>query len=284
LNRFSGLPRAFTLVELLTLIAVITLLVLIAAPAVCKTKPNGRAMQCLSNHRRLIAAWQMYTDDNHGRLVTALHGGCATEAGNCAPYTPNWASGWLDWGTSPDNTNTALFLAERSAKLARYVNGSANIYRCPADTFVSPVQAALGWSHRVRSYSGDIYVGEGNAEEGPIDYLYSHIRKVADFLYPTPADAVVFLEEHPDSINDTGFFPPHPLVWIDLPATFHNGACTFSMADGHAEVRKWRASLTSPQAQRVLYTGGLPAITYFHPDADVHWVSYHSPRNVSTSY
>ena len=48
------------------------------------------------------------------------------------------------------------------------------------------------------------------------------------------------LDEHPDSINDA-FFVTDPNVnnWQDIPASYHNGACGFSFADGHAEVHKW---------------------------------------------
>src|SRR5437016_1633630 len=62
LNRSPSLPSAFTLIELLALLALLALIVCVAAPGLSKTKPNGRAMQCLSNQRRLIAAWQMYMD------------------------------------------------------------------------------------------------------------------------------------------------------------------------------------------------------------------------------
>jgi prepilin-type processing-associated H-X9-DG protein len=27
--------------------------------------------------------------------------------------------------------------------------------------------------------------------------------------------------------------------WGNMPANYHNGACGFSFADGHAEIRKW---------------------------------------------
>jgi prepilin-type processing-associated H-X9-DG protein len=53
----------------------------------------------------------------------------------------------------------------------------------------------------------------------------------------------VTLDEHPDSIND-GFFtvPIDPGWWGDIPASYHNGACGFSFADGHAEIHKWKSA------------------------------------------
>ena len=39
------------------------------------------------------------------------------------------------------------------------------------------------------------------------------------------------------SIND-GYFVNNPAqnTWQDIPASYHNGACGFSFADGHAEL------------------------------------------------
>jgi len=57
------------------------------------------------------------------------------------------------------------------------------------------------------------------------------------------------LDEHPDSIND-GFLQtdPHtdisqwnPATWNDLPATYHDGACGFSFADGHSDIHKFKS-------------------------------------------
>jgi prepilin-type processing-associated H-X9-DG protein len=67
-------------------------------------------------------------------------------------------------------------------------------------------------------------------------------RKTAEIIRPAPAQAFVFLDEHPESIDD-GYF----LVWLDKknewgnqPANYHNGAGGLSFADGHSEIRKWR--------------------------------------------
>ena len=63
-----------------------------------------------------------------------------------------------------------------------------------------------------------------------------------------------------------------------MPATYHNGACGFSFADGHSEIHKWRHSLAKPRARAVLFTNGadMPALLNPQPgDADIHWLSYH---------
>ena len=67
---------------------------------------------------------------------------------------------------------------------------------------------------------------------------YQQFLKESDFKYP--ANIFVFLDEHPDSIND-GYFlnKPDDWRWYDLPAAYHNGGGSFSFADGHAEHWKW---------------------------------------------
>jgi hypothetical protein len=64
---------------------------------------------------------------------------------------------------------------------------------------------------------------------------------------PQPANIYVFLDEHPDSIND-GYFdtgtqgsPADPTAWdgSDTPASYHNSAGGFSFSDAHSEIHKW---------------------------------------------
>jgi prepilin-type processing-associated H-X9-DG protein len=67
-------------------------------------------------------------------------------------------------------------------------------------------------------------------------------QKSSAIRRPSPSQAFVFLDEHPDSIDDGYFLVilDQKEVWGNLPANYHNGACGFSFADGHAEIRKWK--------------------------------------------
>lgn len=62
--------------------------------------------------------------------------------------------------------------------------------------------------------------------------------------WPSPSDLWVFMDEHPDSIND-GLFDfamptsPSDTHYVDMPASYHDDACAFAFADGHAELHKW---------------------------------------------
>jgi prepilin-type processing-associated H-X9-DG protein len=72
-----------------------------------------------------------------------------------------------------------------------------------------------------------------------------------------------------------------------MPATYHNGACGFSFADGHAEIHKWRASLSSPRGLAVKFTNGADMPALLAPkagDADISWMNFHGGRNTPATF
>ncbi|MCK4887584.1 MAG: type II secretion system protein [Planctomycetes bacterium] len=56
--------RAFTLVELLVVISIISLLMAILMPTLSKVRRQSRAVKCLVNLHQWGLIWQMYTQDN----------------------------------------------------------------------------------------------------------------------------------------------------------------------------------------------------------------------------
>jgi len=279
--------KAFTLIELLVVIAIIAILAAMLLPALSKAKTKAQGILCMNNTKQIMLGWHMYTGDNNERIVQSYHGGSAAGGSIVLtdPKSAPWIVGWLDWTASPDNTNVQFLTDDKWAKIGRYVGKNKGVFKCPADIYVSAAQRSRGWSERVRSISGNIGIGEGNAEGGPFDALYKHIKKTSDFQFPGPADTWVFLDEHPSSINDAGFFNPGRSAWIDQPASYHNGAGGFSFADGHSETHKWVASLATPQAKRVDLTQNIvTATTVFANDKDISWMSYHGGRKTANSY
>ncbi len=65
--------QAFTLVELLTIIAIISMLVGLLFPALSQARERGRRINCLSNLRQLSIAMNLYADDNKGRLPAPFY-------------------------------------------------------------------------------------------------------------------------------------------------------------------------------------------------------------------
>ncbi len=280
-------PPAFTLIELLVVVAIIAILAAMLLPALTKARQKAQGVSCMSNHNQIIKAWHMYLDDNRDILVQSVSG-VDTMGGTYAvqhqltpPVYAGWCQGWLDWTTSADNTNVLFLSADVYSKLGVYLARNYGVYKCPADNFVSPAQVSAGYRSRARSISGNIGVGDGSAEIGPFNAIYRHIKRAGDFIYPAPAENWVYTDEQPDSINDAGLYnPDSPTAWTDVPATYHNGACGFSFADGHSEIHKWRASLSTPAARGVSYTDtDIAAILPVRAnDPDLGWMVYHAGR------
>ena len=92
---------------------------------------------------------------------------------------------------------------------------------------------------------------------------------MTDIKDPIPSKLWVFVDEHPDSINDgwTIMNPTDLDNWTDLPASYHNGACGFGFADGHAEIKRWLEQSTKAP---VLMVGrnGFPA----PQSRDIKWI------------
>ncbi len=287
-SRLSREPRyyagAFTLIELLVVIAIIAILAGLLLPALAKAKTKAQGIMCMNNTRQIMIAWHMYALDNNDRLVMSFHGGEAmggTAANN--PKNAPWVEGWLTWDLMQDNTNVLYLIDPKYSKLAQYFGNSKNVYKCPADHFLSQTQRRKGWTDRVRSISGNIGIGDGNAETGPFDPIYKHIKIASEFAFPGPSETWVYLDEHPDSINDAGFFNPYVSQIIDQPATYHNGAAGFAFADGHSEIHKWKQSLAQASAQKVKFVNSISAPAKAG-DQDIHWLSYRGGRKSEKSF
>ena len=269
----SSCKKGFTLIELLVVIAIIAILAAMLLPVLSRSKCRAQGISCMSNTRQMMAADHMYISDNNDRFPGALHGGRAQSPVADNPTGP-WVVGWLDWSLSPDNTNILYLIDRRYSKLATYFGNNRNVFKCPADRYLHSSQRNRGWTERVRSVSGNIVIGEGNAEAGPMDSAYLHVKKTSDLRIPGPADSWVFVDEHPDSINDAGLFSPYLSEWIDLPASYHCGSCGFAFADGHSEIHKWKVATTA-QPIRLIDLGHIPVTAN---DPDIQWMRYHTPR------
>ncbi len=236
-------PRGFTLIELLVVIAIIAILAAMLLPALGKAKVKAQAISCMSNGRQLMMGWIQYTADQNDKIANNFGVGYTLAEITGQTYR-NWVNNVMDWTPDPQITNLVGIL---SSPFNAYVGANVAIYRCPADHYLSPPQRFLGWSARTRSYSMNCYVGPYDPSGAPAAFDSAYRKFIKYTSIPLPANLFVTLDEHPDSIND-GYFQPFSTLatfnndsWHDLPASYHDGACGFSFADGHSEIHKWRS-------------------------------------------
>jgi len=220
-------------------IAIIAILAGMLLPALSKAKAKSQGMKCMSNMKQMQLGAHMYTLDNEGKLVL-----------NWLASPQAWIGGGVNALPGATNINDV-----KNGKLWPY-NPALEIYQCAAANSPSQLpstinKAQMKGQRLVRNVSMQGRMGGSGPSDGGADTSwvlgakYPQYRRETDIKDPSPSEAMVFLDESKETVDD-GYFavkapaPDGPDVWQNSPTVRHNKGAGFSFADGHAEIWRWQ--------------------------------------------
>jgi prepilin-type N-terminal cleavage/methylation domain-containing protein/prepilin-type processing-associated H-X9-DG protein len=263
---------AFTLIELLVVIAIIAILAAMLLPALAKSKSKTQGISCMNNLRQMMLGWRLYADDFNDLLLASLEDQTIRNQGRVI-----WVTGGLDYSSSRSNWDPQQDIAK--SPLMPYIGNTFSIWKCPADK-VTVLDNQRRRVPRVRSNSMSQVFDYGSWLPASRWRTYSKLSHIV-----IPTKTWVLVDEHPDSINDAACAVQIALPGartaqiIDFPASYHNGACGLSFADGHAEIHKWRGSTIKAPVRNTSMALNVPARDSVQ---DIIWWSEYTTVSVAT--
>jgi prepilin-type N-terminal cleavage/methylation domain-containing protein/prepilin-type processing-associated H-X9-DG protein len=222
---------AFTLLELLVVLAIIGILGALLLPALSQAKSRAQNFSCINNLKQLESCCHLYSLDYQDFLVPNQVGGFVSAPNSTNPpsivlNTNSWCPGIAPLDTTPAQVEQGLLFP---------YNKTASIYHCPSDQSTVDGYPTLP---RDRSYCMEISC---NCEDITTSYL-----KYTEVIQPGPANLFVLIDTQEKDIWDGtfGIFSSDSYwvdYWLDLPADRHQQGANLSFADGHVEHWRWQA-------------------------------------------
>jgi prepilin-type N-terminal cleavage/methylation domain-containing protein len=218
--------RAFTILELLIVIAIISILAGLLLPALARAKSKAQQTACVSNLRQMGIAFQLYEDDSSDQFPSP---------GSAGVYGPQ-PEDWIWWQYGRDIQKSAI---------AKYVGRfSAALFTCPMDRDAQTLQNQgnlpndpYRYSYSLTSY--DLVTPSGNGT--PANPGMSTIITKARVVYPfkntqinNASAKIMLVEESRATINDSRWVPDNA-TGGNLITTRHNGKGDIIFADSHIE-------------------------------------------------
>jgi prepilin-type processing-associated H-X9-DG protein len=238
-SRLHGAVGAFSLTELLVVMAMIAIMAALMLPALSKARQQGSAASCLNNQKQLAYAFHMYAQDNSDRIV------------QMADYETGadiWPAGgfWAGPVRVPDvwqgatDALDAVRAGLTSSNAFYFYCSAVESYHCPADSRIlnrPSLHACNGWGY-------DSYARTENLGGNPYDDYWgagATYTKLSAIAAPGATFAMV---EDADwrgynigtwSVNWMG----DSFRWRSPVPLWHFNVGSIAFADGHAELHKW---------------------------------------------
>ena len=200
--------RAFTLIELLTVVGVIATLIGVLVPVAARVRQGAQRAACASNLRQIGCAFMMYANENRGRLPRCAPQG---EEGGVFPPLPQDFVHW-NWGRDVRESAIAPYLGRTFADASAT---GASVMVCPADDpSVRLRDLGKGGTEGVYrfSYAMNVFFGDLQGLGGR-DNLLVRIRR--------PSEKILLVEEDFGSIDD-GSWAPQLFSMMNLLSVAHD--------------------------------------------------------------
>jgi len=212
--------RAFSLVELLVVIAVVGILGALLLPALSQGKAAARRIQCIDNLRQLGLATQMYWDENEDFTFRYQIG--ATNGGRL--YWFGWIKPGAEGQREFDPTQGALypFLQSSGVEICPSLDYNNALYKYKARG------AAYGYGYNLNL--GETSINTSRISQPSETVLMADAAQVNDFQAPASPDSPMLEEFYYVDADDGGGYPN---------AHFrHQKQANVLFADGHVDREK----------------------------------------------
>lgn len=229
----SSTSKAFTLVELLVTVAVISVLAVLLFPSILKGIVAANRARCISNLHNMNTALSMYYQENDGRFFPYVED---VQGNNQFYFGLETSSG------SPGER----VLDMTHARLAPYFNHEGGIETCPAFPY-NEIYHLAQFTTRTYAYGLNAYMLGGTPQN--MDSVVQNFD-----LIPLPAQTITWADSGLINTTEGEASPQNPMIQehyiLDAEPTpkfhfRHGGLCTAAFADG--SVRSLRPFFLYPQ-------------------------------------
>lgn len=236
-KRPSGSPltrspraRAFTLIEVLVVLAVISVLVSLMLPALASARDAARRTVCAARAGQVALLLRMFTLDHQGRFPRVQDSSYGT-------VRPSW-----DPAVELDKTWVDLLFERGYADGALHATGLPHSFRCPT---ASGYENDPTWAGQMPHFGVNFNVSPSRRLE-PVAGQRSFFSRPFDFA--GDQSSKILLAESKDLAGMRGWFSIGNLRWIGIR---HDAgrAANVAYLDGHVAMRKAAADLptTDPE-------------------------------------